>query len=355
MRINIEKHLFDKGSYRIMESNSFSVDLFQYPSGVEAIKLTNSKGYIVVLPFKGQQIWDAQFNGHDLGMISNVKEPVQSNDYLENFGCFLLHCGASRVGAPTEKHPHPLHGDLPNAVYNSAYIECSRDDKGEYLSIGGTYHYNSFFGNSYIARPEVKLYCDTTTLDVTISIENTSHTTMELMYLCHINFRPQNNATLHYSADYNSNSIRLRKSIPSHITVSDDFKKSLDIITNNVITHHKLDGKISFDPEQVFFIDYKSDKQGWAHSLLELSSGEAYYVAHKPEQLPRANRWVSRTTNHDAIAIAEPATCEVEGFEMEKLKGNIQQLEPGKIFIANMVVGLLNKEQTKNIINSLNQ
>jgi len=350
MRVNVEKHIFGNGSYRLLESSSFTADLFKYNSGVEAIKLSNARGHITILPFKGQQIWDAHFDGHDLGMISNVKEPLQSNDYLENFGCFLLHCGATRVGAPTEKCQHPLHGDLPNANYNSAYLEWATDEKGEYLSIGGAYHYNSFFGNSYIARPEIRLYQNKTTIELKMDIENTSNTSMELMYLCHINFRPQDNATLHYSADYNSTSVRLRKSIPSHITVSDEFKKSLEIIDKDIITHHKLDGSISFDPEHVFFIDYKSDSQGWAHSLLELSSGEAYYVAHKPSQLPRANRWISRTANHDAIAIVEPATCEVEGYELEKLKGNIQVLQPKETFIANMIVGLIDKNETKKLV-----
>ena len=39
---------------------------FKYESGIEAIKICNKKGFIIVLPFYGQIIWDAEFGKHSI-------------------------------------------------------------------------------------------------------------------------------------------------------------------------------------------------------------------------------------------------------------------------------------------------
>ena len=69
--------------------------------------------------------------------------------------------------------------------------------------------------------------------------------------------------------------------------------------------------------------------------------GYADYVSHRPGQLPRATRWLSRTPDQDAVAIVEPGTAEPEGYLAEKAKGNLYILEPKGIFTADLLVGSL--------------
>ena len=55
---------------------------FRYDCGIEALRICNARGEIIVLPFKGQQIWRAGFDGRDLTMHSMFDEPVHAV-YLE--------------------------------------------------------------------------------------------------------------------------------------------------------------------------------------------------------------------------------------------------------------------------------
>ena len=94
-------------------------NLFLYPSGVHAIRLVNSRGEIIILPFQGQQIWSAIFDERELSMRSMFSIPKPTRSYLENYGGFLLHCGATAMGVPGDNDTHPLHGELPNAPRNN--------------------------------------------------------------------------------------------------------------------------------------------------------------------------------------------------------------------------------------------
>ncbi len=63
-----------------------------------------------MLPFQGMQIWSAEMDGQNLTMKSMFAEPHPTRTYLENYGGFLLHCGATAMGVPSkgDTHPHPL-------------------------------------------------------------------------------------------------------------------------------------------------------------------------------------------------------------------------------------------------------
>ncbi|MEA7538823.1 FAD-binding protein, partial [Salmonella enterica subsp. enterica serovar Virginia] len=39
------------------------------------LKIQNSRGHLVILPWMGQMIWDAQFDGHDLTMRNMFRQP----------------------------------------------------------------------------------------------------------------------------------------------------------------------------------------------------------------------------------------------------------------------------------------
>jgi hypothetical protein len=104
---------FGEREERLIEHDSLSASTYRFDSGVCALKLENDVGQLVLLPFQGQQIWDAVFDGRRLTMVSMFDEPRPTQTYLETYGGFLLHCGATAMGVPSGEDTHPLHGELP--------------------------------------------------------------------------------------------------------------------------------------------------------------------------------------------------------------------------------------------------
>ena len=93
VRIELHRSSFESRERRLLETGEFTVSAFRYDSGIEALRVCNARGEIIVLPFKGQQIWRAGFDGRDLTMRSMFDEPVDTHVYLETYGAFMIHCG----------------------------------------------------------------------------------------------------------------------------------------------------------------------------------------------------------------------------------------------------------------------
>ncbi len=54
----------------LFELDRLNVSSFLFATGVHALRLQSPRGHIVVLPYQGQQIWDALFEGRRLTMKS---------------------------------------------------------------------------------------------------------------------------------------------------------------------------------------------------------------------------------------------------------------------------------------------
>ena len=353
IKINLHPEFFQCLENNFLETDNLSVILFRYKSGVCAVRLINRVGYIDLLPFQGQQIWKAHFNGRDLQMKTMFEEPVQTTEFLKNFGCFMVHCGALRVGGPSDGESHMLHGELPNAPYQKAWLAYGEDEKGHFLSLSGSYEYREFFGAHYTANPDIRLYENSSVIEISMNIKNLSNKPMELMYLCHINFLPINGSRLEYSTKYTPENIKIRSSIPSHIKPDPGYIKLIDELKSDPVLHHRMNEELKADPELVFYIYYSAGEDGKCHTLQIHPDGTSDYVCHKKDQLPKATRWISRTPDHDAIAIVEPATCEVEGYLTEKEKGNIKTLKPGEEFVCNIIAGALSVGETNQVLKNI--
>jgi hypothetical protein len=274
-------------------------------------------------------------------------EPRLTNVFLDTFGGFLVHCGAAGMGAPSKNDSHPLHGELPNAVYQKAHLVLGQDEAGTYIGLGGSYQHTVAFSYNYVAEPLVKLYAGSSLIRVSLSITNLKNSAMELMYLAHINFRPIDFGRLVYSAPQTPQHVRVRTSIPSHIQPKPGYVEFIQELKDHPERHHVFTPGLGFDPEVVFFIDYLADEDGWAHTMQVHPDGTADYVGHRPAELDTATRWICRTPDQDALAMIEPATAETEGYSAEKAKGNIKVLPPGGKFYCEMGVGLLPPQQTQ--------
>lgn len=333
----------------LVEHGALVASTFRYESGVAALRIENERGALVLLPFQGQQIWSAHFNGRELTMKSMFDQPHPTRSYLETYGGFLIHCGMTAMGVPTEKDQHPLHGELPNAPYEKAWLIAGEDGRGMFLELGGQYRHTVAFSTNYIAQPRVRLYAGRATFNAGMRVTNLKNTPMEMMYLAHINFRPAENGWLVYSAPYTKECVRVRASIPSHVRPLPGYREFLEELAENPEKHHVLAPNLAFDPEVVFFIDYQTDSDGWAHSLQIHLDGSADYVRHRPDQLDHGVRWICRTSDQDALGLVLPATAEPEGYTAEKEKGNIKTLGPGAVWECEYMMGALTPEETREV------
>ncbi|MEP0943876.1 MAG: DUF4432 family protein [Rhizobiaceae bacterium] len=324
---------------------------FKYASGIEALRVKNSRGEIIVLPFKGQQIWRAQFDGRELTMKSMFDEPVDTQAYLETYGAFLIHCGLTGLGAPGPTDNHPLHGELPNAPFQSAWIEL--DPSGQKVTIAGSYQYTVAFSTNYRATARIGVTAGAALLDVSLSVENLKKTAMDLMYLAHANFRPVDDGELHYSAPYTAEAVRVRQSIPAHISPKPGYEDFIAALATDPAPHHKLSPNLAFDPEIVFTIDMLAGKDGLAHALQKRPDGTADYICYHPDQAPIATRWVCRTPDQDGLGVAFPSTSEVEGYTAEKAKGQVVELGGEQVWNIDMKMGLLTDKEVGGVIEQI--
>jgi hypothetical protein len=310
----------------LADAGPLSASAFRFESGVCGLRLQNELGHLVMLPYQGQQIWSAQFLGRDLTMKSMFREPRPTREYLETYGGLLIHCGATAMGVPTEGDTHPLHGELPNAPFQEAHLVVGQDRAGPYIGLGGQYQHTVAFNHNYVAEPLVTLQAGASLFKVSMNITNLKHSAMELMYLAHANFRPVDDGRLVYSAPCTPADVRVRRSIPAHIRPQPGYVEFLEELAQQPERHNLLAPDLLFDPEVVFTIDYLADDEGWAHSMQVHPDGSADYLRHRPAQLEKGIRWISRTADQQALGLVLPATAEPEGYTAEKAKGNLKLL-----------------------------
>ncbi|MFZ2610119.1 MAG: DUF4432 domain-containing protein, partial [Raoultella planticola] len=74
-RLPLWRQLFSEQPRTLLANDDFTVTAFRYASGVEGLRVENARGYRVILPWLGQMIWDAEFDGRDLTMRNMFSEP----------------------------------------------------------------------------------------------------------------------------------------------------------------------------------------------------------------------------------------------------------------------------------------
>ncbi|GHS93510.1 DUF4432 domain-containing protein [Synergistales bacterium] len=348
-KINLRRSFFSENEKPICAWGNLEASLFIYSTGVHGIRLRNERGEIVVLPWNGQMVWEAIFDGHDLKMKNQFREPVDSTLLVDSYGAFLAHCGARRMGTPTPEDDHPLHGELPCAPYGRAFLTFGEDSTGKFLSVGGVYSYKQGFGDFYDAMPDVRLYENSTMLDISMRVENLSNYPMDLMYMCHVNFLAGEDTRIVQSNGWSVQDMILRTSIPSHVKPTRKFLDFLEKLkTAPELTSHMRPGD-EYDPEIVFFLrNVKEDANGYAHFMQVFPEGYAHYLTYKPSNLNYHVRWILKDKNQQVLGIL-PATCEPEGYLAEKKKGTVRTLSPGCAAEFHVSAGLADANRAKQI------
>jgi hypothetical protein len=345
--IHLQPQFFDRAGSTLAELGDLKAEAFRYGSGVCGLRLTNKIGRMVVLPFKGQQVWRLELHGRELAMRSMFEEPTASTEYLQTYGAFAVHCGFTTMGVPAGEDRHPLHGELPNATYQTAQLLIGEDARGPYMGVSGTCQYTVAFNTNYLARPTVKLYANSARVPISMEIKNLKRSPMEFMYMAHVNFRPVDNGRLVYSAHCTPQHVRVRSSTPSHLQPPAGYYEFLAELAQHPERHNVLKPGLAFDPEVVFFIDYQTDEDGWAHTMQVYPDGSADFISHRPDELDHGVRWIARNPDQDALGMVLPATAEPEGYHAEKAKGNVRVLPAQGEFRCQVEVGVLTAQETR--------
>jgi len=330
----------------LAEHGELTASTYRYTSGVCALRLKNSLGELIMLPYQGQQIWDATMCGRRLTMKSMFDEPYPTREFLSAFGAFLMHCGATAMGAPGPEDTHALHGELHSAPYQSAALVVGSDEKGEYIGLTGTYRHTVAFNCNYAATPLVKLYAGSSIFTVSMNIRNLKASSMPFMFLEHVNFRPVDGGRLAQTVHADPENMRIRANIPPFMEVASGYREFVQVLQQDPARHLVFDPQLVYDPEMVIYLNYLADAKGWARTLLIHPDGSGDLLRHRPEQLDHGVRWICRTADQDALGM-EPCTAEVEGFTAEKKKGNVRSLPGGASFKSDLEIGVLTGDETR--------
>ncbi|MBK1665306.1 DUF4432 domain-containing protein [Rhodospirillum rubrum] len=342
--LTLRSCFFGEKERPVVSFAGMTASLFRYDSGIEAIRLTNARGHLVVLPFFGQMIWDAVFDGVDLTMTNMFPQPRPARDIVGTYGCFAFHSGLLRNGCPSPDDTHPLHGEMPCAPMDEAGLETGVDDSGPYLAVTGMRDYAMGFGAHYQARPRVVLRPEETLFTIAMEVDNLAGDPMDLMYMCHVNFAFQEKARIVQPAPFTPERTVVRTAIPGHVAPTEDYRALLAALAVDPSGMEVLDEPARYAPEQVFYIrDPLSDAQGRTAQMMRLPKGGAFHIAYDGALFPKCVRWVLVNDDQKVCAFALPSTCEPEGYLAEKAKGNVRTLAPGQRAAFAVTLGYLDE------------
>ncbi len=344
-RISLYRALFGEQEKVLVQSKDFTVSAWTYSSGVLALSLENSRGRLVVLPYQGQMIWSAVFDGCDLTMRNLFEQPRPSLSVIDTYGCFMFHSGLLRNGCPAPEDTHALHGEMPCAPMDTAWMEIGEG----FVRLGGAYQYAKGFGDRYQACPSVTLRVDSALFDIDMQVTNLGGKPMDLMYMAHMNYAYVDGAR--FVEPLGMQQMRLRTSVPDHVKPTPDWSAYMAQLADHPEQLASLAAPALYDPEIVFFFDeVGTDANGQAHFLLEHPNGAAFYTRYRPEQFEHAARWILHTPDQQVAAFVLPSTCEPEGYHAEKAKGHVRQLGAGASASFSVTTGYLDAQERQTLL-----
>jgi len=326
---------------RLMKLDGLRVELFRYDSGVEGIRVTNDIGKVEILPFQGQQIWDAQFYGRTLTMRSTFSEPVRTKEYLANYGAYFIHCGGSAMGNPAPGDSHALHGELPNARMDRCDIAVASDGCAPAVIVSGTFTHRVAFGPYFRARMRTRITQGTGVMVTSARLTNLSSEHRPLMYLAHVNFRPAEDGAVLETLQTGAQPVS---------------RADAEIVRNNAATTLRagesevgisqlLQKGVSVTPELVQTVPIAVNEDGWRVTVQQHRDHQRDIVASRSTHLNHTIRWLRRTADDDAFGLALPSSAEVDGFIAERAKGHVALFGRGRSLSGTVVHGALGTDE----------
>lgn len=324
-KVELQRDFFKENHKVLVKDDEFSVSLFHYPSGIEAVEINNSRGKMIVLPYMGQIIWDVVFDGVSLKMKDMFSQPKPATEIADTYGCFAFHSGLLSNGCPSPEDDHVLHGEMACANMDKAWLEVG-DDR---ITVCGTTEYVKGFGHHYIANPTVTMFKGESQIEIGMKVKNVSGAEMPLQYMCHMNYTYSDFATLNQNIP--DSAFVLRESIPAHVKPTEkwlNFNKEL--LKDKSKTLKVLDRPDMYDPEIVFFADNLSQYTDKAEFEMVSPEGQTFYTKFSTDEFNYATRWLLYNDDQQVAAFVLPGTCRPEGFLAAKKSGSLIMLQPGE-------------------------
>lgn len=333
--IHLQRNQFTEAPVCLLESAELSVTLFKYRSGIEAVTLRNRHGFVTVLPYYGQMIWDAEFEGHVLKMTNPFTEPKRGESIVDTYGCFAFHSGLLSNGCPAPEDTHPLHGEMACAPMDKAYLILD----GDSVTLGGEYEYVKGFGDHYLASPSVRLAAGETLLTIAMRVTNLASVPMPLQYMCHMNYAYLPGAT--FSQNIPADAFSLRTSIPAHVRPTPQWRDYTATLAQDPTLFAALDQPQFYDPEIVFFADNLAQYAERLEFFMQAPGrGPRFVTRFASEQFNYATRWILHNGDQKVAAFVLPATCRPEGHLASRRAGTLIELAAGATREFQVVTGL---------------
>ncbi|MGY6027321.1 aldose 1-epimerase family protein [Phytobacter sp. AG2a] len=321
-RLPLWRSLFTEQPRILLENSDFTVTAFRYASGVEGLKVQNSRGHLVILPWMGQMIWDAEFDGHDLTMRNMFSQPKPATEVVATYGCFAFHSGLLANGCPSPEDTHPLHGEMACAAMDDAWLELEECA----LRITGRYEYVMGFGHHYQAQPAVVVRKASALFDIQMAVTNLASVAMPLQYMCHMNYAYVPDAT--FSQNIPDEALTLRESVPAHVKPTEQWLAFNQRILQGEASLRTLSEPGLYDPEIVFFADKLEGYTATPEFRMEAPDGTAFVTRFSSAELNYVTRWILYNGDQQVAAFALPATCRPEGFLAARRNGSLIELAP---------------------------
>ncbi|MDP8161548.1 aldose 1-epimerase family protein [Pasteurella skyensis] len=324
--IPLYPHYFMSEENIILQSQQFTVSASCYPNNIATLTIKNKRGYIEILPFMGQMIWDAKFDNVSLRMDNMFSQPQHGKTIVDTYGCFAFHSGLLSNGCPTVNDNHPLHGEFPCARMDKAWLEISEES----IRIVSEYEYVQGFGHHYLAKPSVTLKANEARFDIDMAVTNLSnYQPMPLMYMCHINYAYVENGVM--SQNIPNEALQLRQSIPAHVKPTPEWEEFNKDILNGKIDANVLNKPQCYDPEIVYFADnlqqYADDLE---FELTDPQQAVTFSTKFASNEFPNATRWILHNPDQKVAAFVLPATARPEGYLAAEKANTLQWLAAGE-------------------------
>lgn len=334
-KINLDKHFFNTHERIVAQNDAFKIISFKYSSSVEALKIINSRGYLIFLPFEGLMIWDAVFDGLDLKMANPFTQPYPGTKITDSYGAFQFHSGLLANGNPGPTDTHNPHGEFPLSSMDSSYIEISDDT----VTIRSQKEYVKGFGFHYFAEPAVTLNAGQASFRITMTVQNLSKfEEMPLQYLVHLNYKFIKGAKI--TQNIPDDSFQLRTTVPEHIHPKSEWLKYTSSLNNEKILVNELNDTQHFNPEIVYFGDELNKITNIAKFRMIMDDQHQVKVEFNTKEFPNVTRWLMYNPDIQVAAFALPATCRTEGYTAAKEADTLIMLKPQEIRHFQVVTGL---------------
>ena len=335
-RFNLNHAMFSDAKYLLYEDDNFKAETYKFPDGIEALKVSNSRGYLTLLPFYGLIVWDAVFDGIKLKEKDGFKQPHWGNQIADTYGAFEFTSGLLANGNPGPEDHHVQHGEAATARMDHAYLEVGDDDS---ITVQSDYEYIKGFGDHYIEKPSVTLHQDSGLFDIRQHVKNLSgYAPMTLQYMCHLCYAYVDNAVM--TSNIPDEAFQLRTSVPAHVHPTPEWTKFTDELEKSGKMIDKLDDASHYDPEIVFFSKDLRKYTDKAEFRMDLGNGHSFLTTFDTENLPIVTRWILFNADQQVAAYCLPGTCTPEGQTAAKKAGTLIMLQPGEEKDFHVVTGL---------------